>query len=57
MTAVTMAKALNDGKKINYQGASSDLDFNEKGNQIPSFGLYRVVGGAVALQSTFRVAE
>lgn len=51
------AKALTDGKKINYQGASSDLDFNEKGNQIPSFGLYRVVGGAVALQSTFRVAE
>ena len=50
-------EGLKAGGKINYQGASSNLDFDEKGNQIPSFGLYRVVDGAVALQSTFRVAE
>ncbi|CAM5221250.1 ABC-type branched-subunit amino acid transport system substrate-binding protein OS=Castellaniella defragrans OX=75697 GN=HNR28_001742 PE=3 SV=1 [Castellaniella defragrans] len=46
-------KALKEGKDINYQGASSNLDFNEKGNQIPRFGVYRVVNGAVQLQDTF----
>lgn len=48
-------KAIKEGKDINYQGASSNLDFNEKGNQIPQFGVYRVENGAVRLKDTFRV--
>ncbi|HEY9470479.1 MAG TPA: ABC transporter substrate-binding protein, partial [Propionibacteriaceae bacterium] len=50
-------EALKAGKDINYQGASSNLDFDAKGDQIPLFGLYRVVDGKVALQSTFEVKE
>lgn len=50
-------EALNAGEAINYQGASSNLDFNEKGNQVPNFGLYQVVEGTVTLKSTFQVGE
>ena len=50
-------KALAEGKDINYQGASSNLDFNEKGNQIPLFGAYKVENGVVQLKDTFRVGE
>lgn len=49
--------ALEAGATINYQGASSNLDFNEEGNQIPNFGLYRVEDGTVTLKSTFQVGE
>jgi branched-chain amino acid transport system substrate-binding protein len=49
------AKALAESKKINYQGASSNLDFNEKGNQIPLFGVYQVTNGKVALKDTFHI--
>lgn len=48
-------QALAQGQDINYQGASSNLDFNSEGNQLPMFGIYRVVDGTVKLQTTLRV--
>lgn len=49
------AKALAEGADINYQGASSNLDFNADGNQMPRFGIYRVQDGTVKLQTTVKV--
>ena len=49
-------KALAEGSDINYQGASSNLDFNAEGNQMPLFGIYRVEDGAVKLQTTVKVS-
>ncbi len=48
-------KALSEGSDINYQGASSNLDFNEQGNQMPLFGIYRVVDGTVKMQTTVKI--
>ena len=39
--------ALKAGKKINYQGASSALDFDEYGDVTPDFGVSFIEGGAI----------
>jgi branched-chain amino acid transport system substrate-binding protein len=46
-------KALKAGEDIDYQGASSDLDFD----QVPAFGLYRVESGEVKLQEKFEITN
>ena len=35
----------NEGKKINYEGASSVLDFDQYGDVTPDFGAYFIENG------------
>ncbi len=46
---VTGLKALRDGTKINYEGASGPIDFDELGNVQPLFKLSQVRNGKVEL--------
>jgi branched-chain amino acid transport system substrate-binding protein len=46
---VTGLKALRDGTKINYEGASGPIDFDELGNVRPLFKLSQVRNGKVEL--------
>lgn len=39
-------KLLDEGKEINYEGASSRLDFDEYGDSNPDFGVYQIKNGA-----------
>lgn len=48
---------LKAGNEINYQGASSNLDFDQEGQQIPNFGIYQVRSGALKLEHTVEVAR
>jgi branched-chain amino acid transport system substrate-binding protein len=45
--------ALRAGEKINYQGASSDLEFDDKGDQLSGYGVYQVKSGQVELIKDF----
>lgn len=45
--------ALKDGKEIDYQGASSDLEFDDKGDQLTGYGVYQVKDGRVELVKKF----
>jgi branched-chain amino acid transport system substrate-binding protein len=45
----TGLKALRDGKKINYQGASGPIDFDDLGNVRPLFKLSQIQNGKVEL--------
>jgi branched-chain amino acid transport system substrate-binding protein len=45
--------ALQRGAEINYQGASSDLEFDDKGDQLSSYGVYQVRGGQIMLVKEF----
>jgi len=45
--------ALAKGADINYQGASSDLDFDDKGDQLSDYGIYQVRGGKIDLVQAF----
>lgn len=48
-------KLIKEGKDINYQGASSNLDFDDKGDQIPAFGTYVVENGGVTLKNSYQL--
>jgi branched-chain amino acid transport system substrate-binding protein len=45
------------GEKINYEGASSAIDFDEHGDTDTDFGLYRIKGGKWALDQVLKGAE
>ncbi len=45
------------GKKVNYEGASSAVDFDENGDVRTDFGLYRIKGGKWALGQVMRYGE
>jgi branched-chain amino acid transport system substrate-binding protein len=47
-------KALKAGKKIDYDGASSSIDFDESGDVKPTFGVYRVEKGQLPLKYTIK---
>jgi branched-chain amino acid transport system substrate-binding protein len=47
-------KILKAGKQINYDGASSAIDFNASGDVSPTFGVYRVEKGELPLKYTMR---
>ncbi|PZA07545.1 ABC transporter substrate-binding protein [Meiothermus sp. Pnk-1] len=42
--------ALKSGKAINYEGASSAIDFDESGDVRPAFGVYKVEKGKINLK-------
>jgi branched-chain amino acid transport system substrate-binding protein len=46
---------LADGKEVNYEGASSELDFDEAGDAYPTFGVYVMQSGQAELVETFEV--
>ena len=48
--------ALRDGGEIDYQGASSDLEFDNKGDQLTGYGVYRVQAGRVELLKEFTLS-
>jgi branched-chain amino acid transport system substrate-binding protein len=52
--AMPLVKA---GEKINYEGASSALDYDEHGDVETDFGIYRIKGGKWALQQTIKGSE
>jgi branched-chain amino acid transport system substrate-binding protein len=45
--------ALQGGDEINYQGAASDLEFDDKGDQLSGYGIYRVKGKEITLVKKF----
>ena len=45
-------KALKEGKEIDYDGASSAIDFNGSGDVSPIFGVYQVEDGKLPLKYT-----
>ncbi len=45
--------ALQKGEDIDYQGASSDLEFDAKGDQLSGYGIYRVKAGEIELVKEF----
>lgn len=47
-------KALKAGKNIDFDGASSAIDFSESGDVAPTFGIYRVEKGELPLKYTLR---
>lgn len=46
---------LEKGNEINYQGASSDLEFDDRGDQLSSYGVYQVKDGEVELVKPFNL--
>jgi branched-chain amino acid transport system substrate-binding protein len=46
--------ALKAGKNIDFDGASSALDFDEGGDVRPTFGVYRVEKGQLPLKYTLK---
>jgi branched-chain amino acid transport system substrate-binding protein len=46
---------LREGTKIDYDGASSVLNFDENGDITPDFGIYRIENGALARKYTLRI--
>jgi branched-chain amino acid transport system substrate-binding protein len=57
----TKAHGFADGKaklksgKIDYDGASSILDFDESGDITPDFGVYQIEKGELARKYTLRI--
>jgi branched-chain amino acid transport system substrate-binding protein len=49
-------RALRDGKEIDYQGASSDLEFDDKGDQLSGYGVYQVKKGRIELVKAFSLS-
>jgi branched-chain amino acid transport system substrate-binding protein len=47
-------KALKAGKNIDFDGASSAIDFSEAGDVAPTFGIYQVEKGELPLKYTLR---
>jgi branched-chain amino acid transport system substrate-binding protein len=48
--------ALRDGEEIDYRGASSDLEFDERGDQLTGYGMYQVRDGRVELVREFALS-
>ncbi len=48
------ATKLKQGKQIDYDGASSAIDFNDSGDVSPTFGIYQVHQGKLVLKYTLR---
>ncbi|HEY9388474.1 MAG TPA: ABC transporter substrate-binding protein [Mycobacteriales bacterium] len=48
-------EALKAGQDIDYQGASSNLDFDANGDQVPLFGTYVVNSGKVTLDDSYEL--
>ncbi|MFG1928957.1 ABC transporter substrate-binding protein [Cryptosporangium sp. NPDC048952] len=48
--------ALRDGDEIDYQGASSDLEFDSRGDQLTGYGVYRVKAGRIELLKEFTLS-
>lgn len=51
------APLIRAGEKVNYEGASSALDFDENGDVRTDFGIYRIKGGRWALDQTIKAGE
>ena len=59
-TVGTWAEAeplIRKGEKVNYEGASSAIDFDDAGDVTTNFGLYRVKKGKWALEQLMRYDE
>lgn len=48
--------AIERGAGIDYQGASSDLEFDAKGDQLSSYGVYQVRAGQIELVKKFALS-
>ena len=48
-------KKLREGAKIDYDGASSILNFDENGDITPDFGVYQIENGALVRKYTLRI--
>lgn len=48
---------IRQGEKVNYEGASSALDFDEAGDVRTDFGLYRIKAGKWALERVLKYDE
>jgi len=51
------ASPVKAGEKVNYEGASSAVDFDENGDAKTDFGVYRIKGGKWALDRVIKYAE
>ena len=51
------ASPVKAGEKVNYEGASSAVDFDENGDARTDFGVYRIKGGKWALDRVIKYAE
>jgi branched-chain amino acid transport system substrate-binding protein len=51
------APAIRAGEKVNYEGASSAVDFDENGDAQTDFGVYRIRGGKWALDKLIKFGE
>jgi branched-chain amino acid transport system substrate-binding protein len=51
------APLIKAGEKVNFEGASSALDFDPNGDVRTDFGIYRIRGGKWALEQTIKAAE
>jgi branched-chain amino acid transport system substrate-binding protein len=51
------APLIQRGEKVNYEGASSALDFDENGDVKTDFGIYRIKGGKWALDQVIKAGE
>lgn len=51
------APLISRGEKVNYEGASSAIDFDENGDARTDFGIYRIRGGKWALEQTIKAGE
>jgi len=45
------------GEKVNYEGASSAIDFDENGDAKTDFGVYRIKAGKWALDRVIKYGE
>jgi branched-chain amino acid transport system substrate-binding protein len=45
------------GEKVNYEGASSAVDFDEHGDARTDFGVYRIKAGKWALDRVIKFGE
>ena len=51
------APLVKSGEKVNYEGASSALNYDEHGDVETDFGIYRIKGGKWALQQTIKGSD
>jgi branched-chain amino acid transport system substrate-binding protein len=51
------APAVKGGEKVNYEGASSAIDFDDNGDARTDFGVYRVKAGKWALDRVIKFGE
>ena len=51
------APAVRAGEKVNYEGASSAIDFDDNGDAKTDFGVYRIKAGKWALDRVIKFGE